>query len=71
MKTIKRCTRCEIKQPHHCELDEICMDCERELYYPNDTVMTSIVGLMIDRARDGRSITDLYEVVWKSGNETC
>ena len=36
MGAIKKCTRCDQVVPHHSELDEICMQCEMELYYPED-----------------------------------
>ena len=33
---IKQCGRCGQTRAHHSDVDKICMQCERELYYPDD-----------------------------------
>ena len=65
MTTIKRCTRCGIKAPHHDKLDEICMSCERNIYYP-DSIMSNMADLMIERAKKRDDITELYRCMYKS-----
>jgi len=61
MGTIKKCGRCGKTAPHHHELDEICMQCEMEIHYPDDDAAKSFVQIMqsctiisngIDRTED-------------------
>lgn len=45
MSAIKKCTRCNKTVPHHSDVDNICMQCEMELYYPDDKMAFHIGAL--------------------------
>jgi len=56
---IKKCTRCGRKVPHHHELDDICMHCEMDEYYPEAGLRMNINELACDVINDGNNAADI------------
>ena len=50
MSAIKICGRCGKKAPHHSDVDNICMQCEMDKYYPDDPIVSGLVGQLQSNA---------------------